>query len=316
MFIITEKNILGRNFLPISSMTGFARQADGFEVDGVAIEWVWEVKSVNGKGLDVKTRVPYWLDEATLGLRGIAQKYFERGSISALLDVSVSQREQKVSINQSLLDELIKRIMGIYNDNQDVFSKPSLTDILALNGVVEIEKGKLDEEFALKAQKAVVESFEKACVSLQESRNSEGEKMRCVLLGQLEKIEQIVGKIATLSEDASNLMREKLALQVGELLAAANASVSEDRLAQEVVFMANRADICEEIDRLNAHIKTAAELLGSEKAVGRKLDFLCQELNRETNTTCSKSPNVEIINYGIELKTIIEQFREQVQNME
>lgn len=298
----------------ISSMTGFCRTGGHCEFDGNAFDWAFEMKSVNGRNFDFKVRLPQAFEGMSNDLKSVAQKYFERGSISVVLDIAGSNTSLQVKINRELLNKLAETAAELCASG-DAIGLPTAGDLLAINGVVEIEKKSLDEVLIAKLQKELLAGFEQCCIGLLEDRRREGEKMTEVLKSLLEKIAATVQKIKVLSAQTPQHLREKLTRQIDEFLGA-NAGVSEERLAQEIVFLVNRADIREETDRLQAHLKTAEQLLSDGRSVGRRLDFLCQELNRETNTTCSKAADVEIVNLGMELKTTIEQLREQVQNME
>ena len=164
-------------------------------------------------------------------------------------------------------------------------------------------------------QTAILSSFNDCVKSLVKDRQAEGNKIVAVLSAIIDKISDIIPKIEIIADRLPLQLKEKLIQQIASLLEPSN-QITEERLAQEVVLLVNRTDIKEEIDRLKAHINTAQELLNSNEAIGRRLDFLCQELNRETNTICSKSAEIELTNYGIQLKALIEQFREQVQNID
>lgn len=295
-------------------MTGFCRTGGHCEFDGTVFDWAFEMKSVNGKNLDFKVRLPQAFEGMSNELKSVAQKYFERGTISVSLDISGSGVSPRVSINRELLDKLVETAAQLCAGNTSV-RQPSAGELLAINGVVETEKKPFDEVQLEKLKQELMAGFEKCCAGLREDRRKEGEKMAEVLKGLLEKIDETVRQIITLSQQTPQRLREKLTGQIAEFLGENN-SVSEERLAQEIVFLVNRADIREETDRLQAHLKTAAQLLAGGQSVGRRLDFLCQELNREANTTCSKAADIEIVNLGMELKAAIEQLREQVQNVE
>ena len=294
-------------------MTGFARQSSKLEKTDVTFEWVWEIKSVNGKSLDVKARVPSWLDEISLYFKNIAQKYFERGSLSVYLDFSSSRSDQAVSLNQPLFEEVMK-LVNVIKENGG-FETASAGEILNIPGLFEVDKKRFDEELISELHGRLLKNFEDCCQSLQMDRQKEGEKIKTVLEQMVDKIAGIVDKIAILAKNTPQTLKEKLQQQINELLEN-NVQITEERLAQEVVLLVNRADIREEIDRLNTHIATAREMMSKNQTLGRKFDFLCQEFNREANTTCSKASNIEIVNLGMELKATIEQLREQVQNME
>lgn len=298
----------------ISSMTGFCRTCGRYADENTSFDWAFEIKSVNGKNLDFKIRTPADFECLSTGLKSIAQKYFERGSFSVVFEISGKEKNGQIKINKDLLNLLIKTAVDIENENTSVRSF-SVGELLSINGVIEFENNKFTDLEMEKIQQVLFSEFENCCLGLYKDRCQEGEKIASVLKNLLEKISIVVEKIAFLSEKTPQHLREKLTRQINDFLGENN-SVSEERLAQEIVFLVNRADICEEIDRLRAHLKTAWQLLDKGGSIGRRFDFLCQELNRETNTTCSKAAEVEIVNLGMELKILIEQLREQVQNME
>lgn len=296
-------------------MTGFAKKNGSINIEDKSYDFSFELKSVNGKGSDVKSRNPSFLGDMNISFKDIVSKYFSRGSFNIFLEVSSNDSEQTFKINEKLLSEVVKKSIEIYESNISLIEKPRASDLLSIKGVLEQESSEITEEGLEVLQKKLLSDFEECCVDLQKSRKFEGDKIKKALLDILKKIETISKNIEKISVDLPKKIREKLLTQI-EIMISDNSQISEDRIAQEVVFYVAKADIREEIDRLKAHIETAKELLSSKEPVGRKLDFLCQELNREANTTCSKSIDLELTNYGMELKTLIEQFREQVQNIE
>lgn len=300
--------------MQISSMTGFARQSGSMERENFSLSWVWELKSVNGKNLDLKVRLPLWLDEVGLNLRNVAAKYFERGSFNASLDVSLEKSEAEIRVNQALLDKVTETALRLYQRYPEELARPSAAELLKTDGVLEVAKNRFDEEELAEICRNLRAGFEECCIRLQFDRRQEGLKIKAVLEEKVDRIESLVQEVARLAAVQPAELKQKLAAQLAELLE--GTPVSEERLAQEAVLLVNRADIREEIDRLTAHVKTARELLAANQTLGRRFDFLCQEFNRETNTICSKASAIEIINRGMELKAVIEQLREQVQNME
>lgn len=297
----------------ISSMTGFGRSSGHCEIENNVFDWTFEAKSVNAKNFDFKVRLPQMLESLSGDLKTIAQKYFERGTISVNLDMKTAQTADNIKVNNELLAKLLVTAKEFcQNENLQM---PTMGELLNVSGVIEIEHKSFDDEILLVLSEELKSGFEKCCEELQRARRLEGEKIADALSVLLQKIKDIVGAIVVKAEKMPEQIAEKLKQQIKEFLGE-NTDVSEERLAQEIVFLVNRADIREETDRLQAHIKTAENLLQDKQSVGRRLDFLCQELNREANTTCSKAADVEIINCGMELKATIEQFREQVQNME
>ena len=301
--------------MKISSMTGFAREAGSLKTENTEYSWFFEVKSVNGKSLDIKTKLPVWLESLSVVLKNTAAKYFARGSVSVYLEINSSESGETVRINDALLDRLAEKAADVFEGNPSKFEKPSISELMGIKGVVETIEKDIDDDVMRRLENKLTESFEKVCGKLQKDRQEEGIKIAGALRDILAKIETDVGKIEVLADKQPDRLKRRLKEQIKELLGD-NPQISEERLAQEVVLYVARADIREEIDRLKAHIKTAEKLLSANEAVGRRLDFLCQELNREANTACSKSADIKITNLGMELKTLIEQLREQVQNME
>ena len=298
--------------LTIASMTGFARASGELQTDLSNISWLFEVKSVNGKALDIKTKLPQTLEDLAFEFRRIAAQYLQRGSVSVYLELKRTALSSTLQVNTQLLEELTQKALEIYRANPDEIGKPQSTDLLRLPGVLEVSAPSEEDEQALR-QKLLAE-FDTLCCRLQEDRKIEGAKIKEALIAILQKISSVAAKVEKIAEEQPAKIKEKLENQIKQWVNPAE--VSEERLAQEVVFYITRADIREEVDRLKAHIKTAEQLLESSEAVGRRLDFLCQELNREANTTCSKSSDAELTALGMELKALIEQFREQVQNIE
>ena len=302
--------------MTISSMTGFSRQNGEFRFEKISFNWFWEVKSVNNKALDIKMKVPSWLDNAlVLSCKNILMQYFSRGSFALYLDLSSDTANQQLKINEDFLAALVQKAMDLYQNHADVFQKPAVSDLLLVKGVCETEDVVLSEEETALLVKSLLDSFEQACQKLKNDRQAEGEKIRSALSDILQNIAEIVSKAEKFAHSMPEMLKARLLAQLEQLLDN-NIQISEERLAQEAVLYVAKADVQEEIDRLKAHIKTAQNLLASNEPVGRRLDFLCQELNREANTTCSKSCDIELTNYGMDLKTLIEQFREQVQNIE
>ncbi|MBO5442625.1 MAG: YicC family protein [Alphaproteobacteria bacterium] len=301
--------------MPVSSMTGFARKNGECTFGKVVYNWFFEIKSVNGKSLDVKIKQPVWLEALNSPFKSLAAKYFNRGCVSVFLEVKASGGVQKVNINTDLLTQLSDAAVSLWETYGDKIQKPSASELLGIRGVADVEDVCLSEDEQSELEKKLLADFEEVCKALRQDRINEGEKISQALLDIVAKIGKIVQKVESISQSMQKNLKDRLLQHIQELLGAEN-QISEDRLAQEVVFYVTRADIQEEVDRLKAHLKTAEELLNSNEPVGRRLDFLCQELNREANTTCSKSSDIVLTNLGMELKTLIEQLREQVQNME
>lgn len=299
--------------MSIASMTGFARVSNTCLLTDKNISWTWEIKSVNGKSLDLKTRLPFGWDDLGLGLKNIAAQYISRGSISVNLELNSEDNRKKIKIDTCLLDELAQAALSLDEQYKGKLALTSAAELLGLKGVIELEDNNLSDDAKAELTQKILADFDKLCQNLKAARQLEGEKIKLALAQILDKIAEIVEQIEAQAQGLPDLLKSRLAEQLQQLRAS---DISDDRIAQEMVLLVTKADIREEIDRLRAHIKTAWQLLEKDEAVGRKLDFLCQELNREANTTCSKSATLEITNLGMELKALIEQFREQVQNIE
>lgn len=300
--------------MTISSMTGFARQSGTAVLQEEAFDWIWEIKSVNGKSLEIKMKMPNGYESRMAELRNIAARFLVRGNVAAYLEVKQQNEQPTVKINEDLLAQVTQTAIALFKKNADWLDKPSASELLNLRGVLECEEKTLSEENEECLWQKIAQSFAEVCGQLQKDRQAEGAKIKTALENILSQIKTTVDEIEQIAVTLPLKMKEKLNEQVKQW--AEGVEVSEDRLAQELVLYVTRADIREEVDRLHAHIKTAQNLLNEDGGVGRRLDFLCQELNREANTTCSKSCDIELTNLGMKLKALIEQFREQVQNIE
>ncbi len=298
----------------LSSMTGFTRRQDEINLNDTTYQWVWEIKSVNAKGMDIKIKLPQWLADCDEIVKRVLGKYFARGTFYASLDIKTDACEQEAELNEPLLNTLIVKLNEVYVNNQELFTKPSPAELLKVSGVLNIKEKVLSSDELQLLKEALEKSFDGAALDLQQNRRQEGAKIADALEGILQKIQLITQKVEDICKNTADKMREKLQKQIQDLVSSPD--VAPERLEQEVLFLVMKADVREELDRLAVHVKTARELLAEGEFVGRRLDFLCQELNRETNTLCSKSADIEQTKYGMELKALIEQFREQVQNVE
>jgi uncharacterized protein (TIGR00255 family) len=289
-------------------MTGFAR-ADGRNDD---YDWSWELRSVNSKGLDLRLRLPPQSDALETAVRDRAAKRFKRGSISIGLTLRRAEAEQSLRVNEALLDQLLA-LHGTLSGKVDP-APPRLEGLLAVRGVIELQDAEADDDReALNA--ALLGDFEIGLDALAAARDSEGASLHTVLSGMVADIGALADAAAGIAATQPAAIKARMQAQLAELLEAAP-PLAEDRLAHEVALLAGKADVREEIDRLRAHIDQATELLAAAEPVGRRLDFLCQEFNREANTICSKSADLELTRIGLALKAGVEQFREQVQNVE
>jgi uncharacterized protein (TIGR00255 family) len=289
-------------------MTGFARDRAQHGDSG----WTWEVRSVNGRGLDVRCKLPPGYDGLDARVRAAAPKRFKRGNLSVSLRLDRGQQATHFQVNKPLLDELLAIGEGLAGAGRA--EKPRLDALLAVRGVVEPleDDGEADADAR---EAAMAKSLEAALDSLAEMRRTEGARLADVLAEHLDEIERLSKAAASCAAAQPDAIRERLKTQLAMLLEA-SPPLSEERLAQEVALLAGKADVREEIDRLNAHVVAARDLVAGGGAVGRRLDFLCQEFNREANTLCSKAQDVELTRIGLDLKAAIDQLREQVQNVE
>ncbi|MDB5602677.1 MAG: YicC protein [Xanthobacteraceae bacterium] len=290
-------------------MTGFAR---GHGVSG-SYAWSWELKSVNAKGFDLRFRVPQGWDAVEAPARAKAAEVLARGTVYANLSIARQDVAPTVRINESVLQAIINVLKGL--DGKIDAAAPRLDGILAMKGVMEVVDPVEDEAERLTAEAAAVASFTDVLRGLAEMRHHEGEALGRILSGRLDEIAALSKRADASAARRPDAVKARLAEQVAVLLATSD-RFDPDRLHQEAVLIAAKADVREELDRLGAHVAQARHLLSQGTAVGRKLDFLSQELNREANTLCAKSNDVELTNLGLELKGVVEQFREQVQNLE
>lgn len=288
-------------------MTGFAR-AEG-ETGGLS--WVWEARSVNGRGLDVRCRLPSGLDRLDPVVRAEVAKHLKRGNVSLTLSVSRAAGAPPFTVDRSVLDQ----VLALQSDLMGRVDRapPRLENLLQIPGV--LERGGPAEAIDEAAEKALLAGFSQALKRLVAARAEEGQRLGAVLLGQVEEIERLAAEAASSASLRPDAVKERLKAQIRELLDAVPA-LPEERLAQELALMAAKGDIREELDRLSAHVGQARDMLKEGGAIGRRLDFLSQEFNRESNTLCSKSQDVTLTRIGIQLKSVIDQFREQIQNVE
>ncbi len=287
-------------------MTGFAR-AQGADA---AVTWVWEARSVNGRGLEVRGRVPTGLEALDQAAREAAAKRFKRGNVNLTLTVQRTAAAGEVRINEALLEQLLA-----LRAKFPQLGTPSFDGMLAVRGVIEVAEAAEDEAMVAAREAAMLATLGGALDALAAMRAEEGRRLDQILRGQLDSIEALVAQAGQTAAARPEALKERLRAGVAALLEA-NVPLPEDRLAQELALLVSRTDVREELDRLGAHIAAARDMLAAGGPIGRKLDFLCQEFNREANTLCSKSQDVELTRVGLDLKAVIEQFREQVQNIE
>ncbi len=288
----------------LSGMTGFAR------MEGVSGEWrwAWEARSVNGKGLEARFRLPTGFDRLDIKARDLAKARFSRGNIQASLNLRRESSAGSVSIDQARLDAFISASEPFVAAGK--VARPSFEGLLQLPGVMTSEDAAGPDEGL---DQTLLEGLAATLDALDQARREEGAALHPLLAGHIDEIETLAGEASACTSVRIESIRDRLQAKFAELL---QGDLPEDRLAQEAAALAVKMDVREELDRLGAHIASARDLLAGGSPVGRKLDFLCQEFNREANTLCSKSSDSALTRIGLALKNTIDQFREQVQNVE
>ena len=289
-------------------MTGFAR------VDGAAAgySWEWEVKSVNAKGLDLRFRLPNGFDVIEASSRKFASEKFSRGNLSINLDLQRPERAPALAVNRDVLDQMIALAAEYRGSRENV----KVEMLLGLRGVLDVVEDREEDEAEIEQRDAAIAAgFSELMAALSKARSEEGARMGAVIDEHIEEISSLTSKAAVLADMLPARRRERLTVQLEELLDGESA-VAPERLAQELALIVAKGDVREELDRLVAHVGAVRDIIAEGGAVGRRLDFLCQELNREANTLCSKSSDLELTRIGLALKAAIERLREQVQNLE
>jgi uncharacterized protein (TIGR00255 family) len=295
--------------MPLVSMTGFA---DAHGAQG-AVRWRWEVKSVNGRGFDLRLRTPPGFDSIEPAARMLAGERFRRGNVQASLTLEPQEGARGLKVDTEALASAIRIARKVADETG---LQPARVDgLLALKGViVQDELAAADSAERAARDAALLETLATAFDALRRARRTEGAKLAIHLTGMVDDIARLTDEAVQLASAQPAAVRERLSVQMKELLE--SPQISEDRMAQEVALLATRVDVREELDRLRAHSQEARQLLRSGEAIGRKLDFLAQEFNREANTLCSKSADIALTRIGLALKHTIDQFREQAQNVE
>jgi uncharacterized protein (TIGR00255 family) len=297
----------------LKSMTGFASATGTFD----SWSWTWELRSVNGKGLDLRLRVPDWIDGLEIGLRKALGAVASRGNVT--LSLQITREEEAggtLSVNAGVLQSVLDAMAVIETQAMDAglsLAPSKASDIVAMRGI--LDQKVLGEQDTKPLSKALLAQADELISSFDAMRQSEGDALAIVLKGQLSEIEILT----TSANETAKLRAVDVAATLQRNMAkiiANTDNLDQDRVAQELALLAVKADITEEIDRLAAHVKAAETLLAENGPVGRKMDFLMQEFNREANTLCSKAQNAELTRIGLALKVLIDQMREQVQNVE
>ena len=295
--------------MALSSMTGFAR---GHGVAG-AYAWSWEIKSVNAKGIDIRFRLPPGWDAVEVVARTRASKALSRGTVYCNLTVARQGVPPTVKVNEPVLNAVIATINQL--TGRIDAAAPSLDGILALKGVIEVTEEDEREDEHRAAEAAILMGFDKALADLDAMRKHEGDTLGQLLSTRLDEIAALTAQAEAAPGRKADAVKARLAAQVAALIDASQ-RFDSDRLYQEAIMLATKADIREELDRLVSHVAQVRKLLVEGGPAGRRLDFLAQELNRESNTLTAKANDAELTTIGLQLKSVVEQFREQVQNLE
>jgi uncharacterized protein (TIGR00255 family) len=293
----------------LSSMTGFAR----VEGEWLTDRFVWEVRSVNARGLDIRCRVPSGFEAMEPDVRARLSKKLTRGSVNLTFSVVSGAASSNVVLNRAALDALMTSVKEAAKDYG--VDAPGLEALLSARGVIEVSEPALSDEDRESRAKAMMTALDAAIASLIEARKQEGKHLASLLTGHIDRMEELLEAARSTAETQPEMLRERLHRQVSELMTASK-GLDETRLTQELALLATKADVREELDRLAAHIAAARDLLAADGAVGRKFDFLTQEFGREANTLCSKAVDIALTRIGLDMKAVIDQIREQVQNVE
>jgi uncharacterized protein (TIGR00255 family) len=295
--------------MAIASMTGFAREAGATGPH----QWAWELKTVNGRGLEVRVRTPAGFDAVGEEARGQILKALTRGQGQLNLSLSKAATTTRVRVNREVLQSLVEAMAGL--ELPETVKPASLDGLLGVRGVVEIEDEAADPGHDAALAEALRAGIARLIEALQAARSAEGQALAGVIAGQLDTIARLVDEAEAHPGRRPEAIRTKLEAQIAQIMEG-KSGLDPARLHQEAVLIAARADIREELDRLRAHVDSARALLQEGGPVGRRLDFLAQEFGREANTLCAKANDVSLSRIGLDLKAVVEQFREQVQNVE
>ncbi len=293
------------------SMTAFASGKGSYE----GYSWTWELRSVNGKGLDLRLRVPDWIEGLEAGIRSRLSKSLSRGNIALSLRIQSEDQAGSLSLNEQQLAGVLEAMSQVETRAMDMglsLAPANAADVLNVRGV--LEAGTADQDTSGLC-KAVLKDFEPILEGFLAMRATEGAALVQVLGDQLDEIARLTTEAASAAEARKPEVAENLRKALARVLENSDGA-DETRIAQELALLSVKADVTEEIDRLGAHVVAARDLLAKGSPIGRKLDFLSQEFNREVNTVCSKAQSSALTTIGLELKTVIDQMREQVQNVE
>lgn len=296
------------------SMTGFAARKG----QGAGYSWLWDIRSVNGKGLDLRLRLPDWIDGLELAVRGDLARALQRGNVNLTLKLAregLADGVEALRVNTAVLASVLASLKQVEDAAMQAgvtLGQPTGADVLAVRGVLDSSAAEFD---TAPLRTALLADLPGLIADFQAMRAAEGAALNTVIAAQLDRIADLAAAAAT----EATARRDTAAITLRDSLARvmANAEgVDETRLAQELAIIAVKNDVTEELDRLAAHVDAARALLAEAGQVGRKFDFLMQEFMREANTLCSKSQSLALTRIGLDLKTVIDQMREQVQNVE
>jgi uncharacterized protein (TIGR00255 family) len=295
--------------MTLKSMTGFGR-SDG---NHGPLSWAWEVRTVNGRGLDVRLRLPPGFEALEPKVRELTALTLVRGSVNVNLTVSRTDGGTEIRLNERVLTQVLAAI-DIVRAKTGA-PAPTVEGLLSLRGVLEIAETK-DSEADIEARSAVLlAGYAKALVGVDTTRSEEGARLARALAAQIGDIERLTAEVSASASRTPDAIRRRLADNLARIMEAGS-SLDPARLHQEAAILATKADVEEELERLRGHVISARDILTGLEPAGRRLDFLTQEFNREANTLCSKANAPDVTQKGLELKAIIDQMREQVQNIE
>jgi uncharacterized protein (TIGR00255 family) len=300
----------------MNSMTGFAASSVALDLDGQSLTLDWDMRAVNGKGLDLRLRLPETLGGIEKNIRDLVGAQVARGNVTLSLKLRVGSDSPAPPLDPAALAGLLAALERVNTTAQEsgiLLQAPTSLDLLGWRGV--LAQGHDLATIAPEIlSKAVLDSLPPLLAAFQTMRAAEGAALVRILSDQITTIETLCAQARAALPARAQAMAEHVARVIAAVLDQTRADPA--RLEQELALQAVKADVTEELDRLDAHCAAARAMLASGQPVGRKLDFLMQEFNREANTLCSKAQNLELTRIGLELKTVIDQMREQVQNLE
>ncbi len=294
----------------VNSMTGFASVTGQDE----SASWAWEIRSVNSKGFDLRQRLPDGCDALEKAAKNMIAKTFTRGTIFLSLKVNLAARSGQITVDDAVLSASLNAIKSIENKAKELdvsVRAPSLAEILSISGVAQSDTADQSQDWMVSAKDQLPDLIDQFA----NARADEGGALRTILTSQTEAVSELITQATSAAAARASLVNDKLRASILDIVTDHDA-LDPHRLEQEVALIMVKNDVSEEVDRLRAHVDAARSLLEQKVPIGRKFDFLMQEFNREANTLCSKSNSTDLTRIGVDLKTIIDQMREQVQNVE